>query len=398
MTDDVVIRVDGVSKTFAIRQSSNSLRQFIGQIGSRRETQYKQALADISFEVKKGDRLGIIGGNGAGKSTLLKLMSKVLWPDTGRIELDGRLSAMLEVGTGFYPDLTGRENVFMSGSLLGMSRSEIKKSFDRIVDFADIGRYIDTPVRYYSSGMYVRLGFAINACLKQEIILIDEVLAVGDRAFKEKCITQINNEKYSGDKTYVIVSHNLDNIRQICNRVIHLDGGQLVNYGEPIEVINAYLRKSVNKTDTAPEDDTLMVEGSINGYEGDVAYLNASAKLDISGKLELQQPVTDLVIRVFIRDETTVIGMLNNIFAERHLYHVSGKVKFRCSTSDLSLRDGRYQLDIEVCDRHRSVFYKKGWKTIEVNAGGYFNSGLTLSANEGYVLWKQDWTLDAKGK
>jgi ABC-type polysaccharide/polyol phosphate transport system ATPase subunit len=202
------------------------------------------ALRDVSFEVQHGEALGIIGPNGAGKSTLLKLLAAITCPTVGEIVVRGRLSALIEVGSGFHPELTGRENVFLSGAILGMRRLEIARKFDRIVDFAGVGAFIDTPVKWYSSGMYVRLGFAVAAHLDPDILIIDEVLAVGDAAFQEQCLERIRELRRAGT-TAVFISHDLAAMEQLCDRALLMQGGQIVRSGPTSDIIRDYRQRAV---------------------------------------------------------------------------------------------------------------------------------------------------------
>ena len=197
------------------------------------------ALSDVSFHVAQGETLGIIGRNGAGKSTILKLISQITRPTSGTISVRGKLAALIEVGAGFHPDLTGRENIFLNGTILGLKRQEIRALFDRIVAFAELEPFIDTPVKRYSSGMYVRLGFAVAAHIHPEVLLIDEVLAVGDFAFQQKCLQRIQELKQSGT-TILFISHNLNAVQRICDRVLLLDSGHILTEGQPREVVRAY--------------------------------------------------------------------------------------------------------------------------------------------------------------
>ena len=200
-----------------------------------------RALDGVSFDVKKGDAVGLIGGNGAGKSTMLKLLSQITAPTAGEIMLEGRVASMLEVGTGFHPELTGRENVYLNGAILGMSKSEISKKFDEIVEFSEVSKFIDTPVKRYSSGMYVKLAFSVAAHLDSEIMIMDEVLAVGDAAFQQKCITKMCEEANSGGRTILYVSHNMNTVRQLCNRTVVLDKGRKIFDGDVEGGIEKYL-------------------------------------------------------------------------------------------------------------------------------------------------------------
>jgi lipopolysaccharide transport system ATP-binding protein len=203
------------------------------------------ALKDVSFEINQGDRVGIIGRNGAGKTTLLKLISRITEPTTGRITLKGRVASLLEVGTGFHPELTGRENIFLNGAILGMSRVEIRKKFDEIVDFAEVEKFLDTPVKRYSSGMYVRLAFAVAAHLEPEILVVDEVLAVGDAAFQKKCIGKMEEVGREG-RTVLFVSHNMGVIKNLCNEGMLLNKGEMNGYGDIAKIVDEYEEMSFN--------------------------------------------------------------------------------------------------------------------------------------------------------
>jgi lipopolysaccharide transport system ATP-binding protein len=207
---------------------------------SNRKEKTLWALRDISFEVQAGEVVGIIGRNGAGKSTLLKILSRVTEPTTGRAELYGRVGSLLEVGTGFHPELTGRENIFLNGSILGMARREIQRKFDQIVSFAEVEKFLDTPVKRYSSGMYVRLAFAVAAHLEPEILVVDEVLAVGDYAFQQKCLNMMRDVSVQG-RTVLFVSHNMGAISRLCQRCILLDQGRMVDSGTTARVVQAYM-------------------------------------------------------------------------------------------------------------------------------------------------------------
>ncbi len=202
------------------------------------------ALRDVSFEVQAGEVVGIIGSNGAGKSTLLKILSRITEPTSGRAVLRGRVASLLEVGTGFHPDLTGRENIFLNGAILGMTRAEIRRKFDEIVAFADVQKFIDTPVKRYSSGMYVRLAFAVAAHLEPEILIVDEVLAVGDTIFQEKCMGKMKEASMSQGRTVLFVSHNIGAVQTLCKSSVLLDGGRVVFSGDTQEAVSLYLKKT----------------------------------------------------------------------------------------------------------------------------------------------------------
>ena len=253
---DAIITVERLSKRYVISHKSgrgdglsHALEDFIRAplkwIRDKREARDGSkeefwALKDVSFEVRRGDVLGIVGRNGAGKSTLLKLLSRITEPTTGRISVKGRVASLLEVGTGFHQELTGRENIFLNGAILGMRRSEIKKRFDEIVSFAEIGRFLDTPVKRYSSGMYVRLAFAVAAHLEPEILVVDEVLAVGDTKFQNKCLGKMQDVSKSEGRTILFVSHNLAALSTLCNRGVLLHNGQKTLDADLTQVIEQY--------------------------------------------------------------------------------------------------------------------------------------------------------------
>jgi lipopolysaccharide transport system ATP-binding protein len=259
---DTVIRIENLSKKYILgrqqegRSNYKSIRESltngISSFGKsllnprgRKESSPSQeefwALKDVSFEVKQGDRIGIIGRNGAGKSTLLKILSRITEPSSGRIGIKGRVASLLEVGTGFHPELTGRENIFLNGAILGMSRSEIKKKFDEIVDFAEVERFLDTPVKRYSSGMYVRLAFAVAAHLEPEILIVDEVLAVGDTQFQKKCLEKMEDVSKEG-RTVLFVSHSMQSISQLTNRCVILSTGEIQFDGRTEHATMLYLQ------------------------------------------------------------------------------------------------------------------------------------------------------------
>jgi lipopolysaccharide transport system ATP-binding protein len=254
-----IIRVENLSKKYIVSHRQEGYATFRDAItnGARSLTQalfnrkeYKAsspdeefwALKDVNFEIEQGDRVGIIGRNGAGKSTLLKVLSRITEPTSGSIRIRGRVASLLEVGTGFHPELTGRENIFLNGAILGMEKSEIRRKFDEIVDFAEIEKFLDTPVKRYSSGMYVRLAFAVAAHLEPEILIIDEVLAVGDAQFQKKCLGKMESVSTNEGRTVLFVSHNLATIKQLCNRGVLLERGMLKAQGTLAQIMDSYER------------------------------------------------------------------------------------------------------------------------------------------------------------
>ena len=272
-------------KTAILRQEDPYLK--IGETNDRAHkgaSEYVWALRDITFDVKQGDVVGIIGKNGAGKSTLLKLLSRVTSPTTGAIRARGRIASLLEVGTGFHPELTGRENVYMNGSIMGMNRHEIKSKLDEIVDFAGVERYIDTPVKRYSSGMTVRLGFAVAAFLEPEILVVDEVLAVGDAEFQKKAIGKMQDVSKGGGRTVLFVSHNMGRMQRLCTRGVLLENGMVKYMGSITDTIKTYQSNEIIQDrfegiDGNP-DILYLSEAEIRSSDGDIFYNSSTIQIE----------------------------------------------------------------------------------------------------------------------
>ena len=351
MDQDIVIRVSNLSKNYSIgKQKDNSLRSTLSDIlkSSKSKSEQFWALKDVSFEINKGDVVGIIGKNGAGKSTLLKILSQITQPTEGRLEIDGRIASLLEVGTGFHPELTGRENIYLNGTILGMSRKEVKSKFDEIVAFSGVEKFIDTPVKHYSSGMYVRLAFAIAAHLEPEILIIDEVLAVGDAEFQKKCIGKMKDVANAG-RTVLFVSHNIAAIKALCTKGILIHHGELLYKGAINETVNAYYElsnDSITTTDlTAFKNEYIEVisfqlqasKGSIiavdSGVDFEIVFKNKTANSTIDTTFELRN-VDDVII--FHRG--TYIDQENG--SKEGVYRVKGTIPANL------LNAGSYSLNI----------------------------------------------------
>lgn len=340
-----IIKVEGLGKKYRIRHAAQgqarykTFRELLSEIPVAVRRRFNAsacapsdvedfwALRDVSFEVQPGERVGIIGRNGAGKSTLLKLLSRITDPTEGRITLRGRLSSLLEVGTGFHPELTGRENIFLNGAILGMSRTEVKRKFDEIVDFAGVEKFLDTPVKRYSSGMYVRLAFAVAAHLEPEILVVDEVLAVGDAEFQKKCLGKMEEVGKEG-RTVLFVSHNMAAMRQLCQKGIFLQEGRIQFFGYTGECIKEYQKNTSYKRITnidlsdQPDDDVLeynaisvtqggaVVESEVDGDEPLTIDINYTIKKKTYGLIfycDIKDIYGELLVRTFsIQKDNTI--------------------------------------------------------------------------------------------
>jgi len=314
---ELAIRVSGLGKRYRLGESSGpsyrTLRETIsGGFGTLRNRlrhvpEHIWALHDLSFDVNAGEVVGIVGRNGSGKSTLLKILSRITEPTAGTAEIHGRVGSLLEVGTGFHPELTGRENIFLNGAILGMKRSEIQRNFDEIVAFSEVEKFIDTPVKHYSSGMYLRLAFAVAAHLEPEILLVDEVLAVGDAAFQKKCMGKMNDVARQG-RTVLFVSHNMGAVTRLCNRAVWLDQGSFALEGSAEEVVSRYLREGITSQaervwpdDARPGDDIarlcavrLMQDGQLS------SALDITKPFELEVEFEVMRHVAELAIGMIV--------------------------------------------------------------------------------------------------
>ncbi|HJP60774.1 MAG TPA: ABC transporter ATP-binding protein [Gemmatimonadaceae bacterium] len=305
---DVVLSMDHVSKKFRRGEIYDSLRDLIpatvARLGKRQSGALRDrefwALDDISFEVCRGEAFGIIGSNGAGKSTILKLLSGIMKPTRGRLTVRGRLSALIEVGAGFHPDLTGRENIYLNGTILGMTKEEIRRKFDDIVDFGGLRDFIDTPVKRYSSGMYARLGFSVAAHVEPDLLIVDEVLSVGDYLFQQKCIDRMTSILKSGT-TVLFVSHNLHAVSELCQRSMLLEKGKLLAQGPSNDVIRQYVGRAQNQS--AGEGAAVVIQTvALRGAAGVSTKFDPTEKLYVDVKVAAQRKVSNLSVVIQIVD------------------------------------------------------------------------------------------------
>jgi len=343
---------DAVTSPF--KKMGEVLRSQAAQASSADDTIW--ALRNVSFEVKRGEVVGVIGRNGAGKSTFLKILSRITEPTEGMAEIHGRVGSLLEVGTGFHPELTGRENIYLNGAILGMRRHEIDNRFDAIVSFSEVDKFIDTPVKHYSSGMRLRLGFAVAAHLEPEILLVDEVLAVGDAEFQRKCIGRMGTVATEG-RTVLFVSHNMGAITQLCGRALWLDDGQPKLIGPAMEVVASYMSAGIESYAywTAPEDASDDVElqlkaarlvsgeneltntvGYDESFQIEIAYRSLAPARDVSIALRLYDAIGNIVLETTDTDYTEFKGAVRE----------PGKYLSVCTVPRYFLKPGRYYLSL----------------------------------------------------
>ncbi|WP_288373822.1 polysaccharide ABC transporter ATP-binding protein [uncultured Algoriphagus sp.] len=367
---DTIIKVENLSKRYRIGLQEKKADTFAQQLWNNLKAPVKNfqrikslgkfeeesesvhwALKDVSFEVKQGEVLGIIGKNGAGKSTLLKILSKITEPTLGRIEMNGRVAALLEVGTGFHPELTGRENIYMNGTILGMTKKEIDRKLDEIIDFSGVEKYIDTPVKFYSSGMRVRLGFSVAAHLEPEILIIDEVLAVGDYEFQQKCLGKMEDVSKKEGRTVLFVSHNMQAVSTLTKSAIILQNGKLVFNGETEHSIGTYL--SLQKTKSTgffKEDSKGIISVSLKTSEPNNVH-RFNEKLIVEIVVSLSQKVKKPAVSYQVFDEFD-----NAIFHELFLsseYEIdlsSDSLKIISEIENLRLYPGSYFLKVHYAD------------------------------------------------
>ncbi len=359
---DVAIKVTGLGKQYrigaarrrfdtlrdALAGAAREWRQRLGGNGAATDESTIWALQDVAFEVKRGEVLGVIGRNGAGKSTLLKILARITEPTTGEVELRGRVGSLLEVGTGFHPELTGRENVFLNGAILGMRRREIARRFDEIVAFAGVEKFIDTPVKHYSSGMYMRLAFAVAAHLEPEILIVDEVLAVGDAEFQRKCLGKMDDVARGG-RTVLFVSHNMQAIQELCGRVLWLDTGQLKAQGQVRSVMEQRLRQS----DDRPTLGDTLLEATVRTLDGDGKMLVEwrtsellSLQVTLSGLPAGDLPV--VVVSCYRVDGSWLFTLESDMFCVEHGQSNAPSVTYDFRVTNVAIATCTAYVDIGV--------------------------------------------------
>ena len=365
---DNIIDVSGVSKRFTLQQQrgiSTLKATVVDLLRGRSRVRDFWALKDVSFTVQRGETLGIIGANGAGKSTLLSLISQTSQPTEGTITTGGTVSSLLELGAGFHPDLTGRENVYLYGAIMGLGRKQMAARFDQVVDFAELADWIDEPIKHYSSGMYVRLAFSVAVEVDPDILIIDEVLAVGDAAFQRKCLARIKEFKERG-KTMLVVSHDLGTIHTVSDQLILMDKGQIVASGDPDRVVAEYQWKSREQSQTAREAEwgtgEIRIEKATfrNANGEETEELKQGSRVDVTIHYEAERRIADPVFgfSIYTASGTLVYG--NNTQIEQyHVPHVDGRGSVTLSFDPLELLPGAYLFSFSVHSAdHRTNYHR----------------------------------------
>lgn len=357
---DYAIRIENVSKMFKLyHENVQSLKEKVLFFKKRGYEEF-WALKGVDIDVRKGETLGIIGANGSGKSTLLKCITRILYPTTGEIQTNGSIAALLELGAGFQPDLTGRENVYLNASILGFSKKEVDKKFDEIVAFAELERFIDNYVRNYSSGMYIRLGFAVAISVDPDILIIDEVLAVGDEGFQRKCLERIDDIRESG-KTIIFVTHNVEVTKEICDRVIMLDGGAIVEEGTPKSVVNYYHKVMESEEEGSERGNKRVIVSAIQLFNQDgelTDRFRSGESMKIRLNYAAQDPIPDPVFGFSIDDYRgyTAFGT-NTMLKGIDMGTISGEGYVDFDLDTLPMLEGRYLLSVAIHSRDEQTVY-----------------------------------------
>ncbi|WP_420581905.1 polysaccharide ABC transporter ATP-binding protein [Reichenbachiella sp.] len=368
--------------------------------GSPSNSKEFYALRDVSLNIDRGEAIGIVGKNGAGKSTLLKILSRITYPTSGEVKINGRVSSLLEVGTGFHPELTGRENIFLNGTILGMRRHEIKAKLDQIIAFSDVEKFIDTPVKHYSSGMYVRLAFSVAAHLDPEVLIIDEVLAVGDIEFQKKCLGKMNEATGQG-RTVIFVSHNMNAIRNLCTSAVYMSNGNMMEKGPVEEAIKFYSHSAQNQINLnfpISNEDFLIEDFRVHQNDEFPIELNGDSPIEYEIKIEVLRNMNNFRLGVMLRDQfgELIMRSLLTDWSPEDNFMKKGQYILKSSIPAKFLTSGSYYLQI-----HGSLYGLKDFQIeektsiqISINKPIEFNSLYSGETRFGDIINPNPWSIE----
>jgi lipopolysaccharide transport system ATP-binding protein len=407
-----VLQVSGISKRYRLGEFSgdtmlreavaDGFRRLVGR-GKREEARTIWALQDVSFQVQQGEVLGIIGRNGAGKSTLLKLLSRITYPTSGSLKVSGKIASLLEVGTGFHEELTGRENVFLNGSILGMSKRDIEQRLEQIVEFSGVATFIDTPIKRYSSGMRLRLGFAVAAHLSPDILLLDEVLAVGDADFQKKCLNAMDDMHRSG-RTVLFVSHNMAAIESLCSRCIWIDGGRIRADGEARAIVGEYMRTFAQASSGVVNLENIESRSGngegrftniefLNGAGETTNFIRSGEKVTLRLYYRANQLLRDVVVGIDVQNEYGTLIAASNNWATGDEIPVAevGEGFADFEIDNLYLQPGRYYLSLWLGKWNNQQDVLKNAIHFDVEPADYYGSGRGIDAKFGLMFFPSRW-------
>jgi lipopolysaccharide transport system ATP-binding protein len=405
LMSDTVIRVENLGKKYIIGHQKQerytslrdvitnkvkSLGSLINSKGKVENPAFEEfwALKDVSFDIKQGDRVGIIGRNGAGKSTLLKILSRITEPTTGSIKIKGRVASLLEVGTGFHPELTGRENIFLNGAILGMGKEEIKRKFDEIVDFAEVEKFLDTPVKRYSSGMYVRLAFAVAAHLEPEILIVDEVLAVGDAQFQKKCLGKMEDVGKEG-RTVIFVSHNIAAIRTLCSTAMLLKNGKVVSNGSSSDCLKIYEAENIKNQRSVWQRPKESKNGTlvITQITTDIIGKQPNLELELEFELKSLDKHKSAFLAIDILDSAGTVIMQAIPCFENFLHYQKALHLLRINIQLPPMIPGQYLVSVWVGSHNtETIDWIKEAVLFEINESPITNRSYPHSSDHGYIV------------
>lgn len=390
---DIAIKVENISKRYKIGENKTypTLRDKLVELPNRifkgpKKNKEFWALKDVSFEVKKGEVVGIIGRNGAGKSTMLKILARITEPTSGKITMHGRVASMLEVGTGFNPELTGRENIYLNGAIIGMTKREIKQKFDDIVEFSGVNKFLDTPVKHYSSGMYVRLAFAVAAHLDADILLVDEVLAVGDAEFQKKCLGKMSELAESG-RTVIFVSHNIPSLQSLCSSGILISHGESIVHGKIDLVVKKYLSQSTFRNKLEVKNNQKIIVKKVKCIKNSNNSITLSISIIVRKKINCY-----IAIGLDNQRLQRVFTASTKFYKEKKELNVGSRI-INCMIQDLTLKNGKYYVTILFGDEHEVYEYFERLVEVEIPQLYSYPSLQNPDDSQGDFTLKHDWLI-----